>query len=72
MTPSAKQATPSTAPLQEASTQRTYTVHAADLPLCCPMPNMRLWDSHPRVYLPIETTGQEMCPYCGAQFVLIP
>lgn len=56
--------------LQKASTQQRYTIHASDLPLCCPMPNMRLWDAHPRVYLPIEETGQETCPYCGAQFVL--
>ena len=30
---------------------------AADLPLACPMPGMYLWNSHPRVYLPIEATG---------------
>ncbi len=41
-----------------------------DLPLHCPMPNMRLWDSHPRVYLPIEETGRERCPYCGTLYIL--
>ncbi|MCU0972309.1 MAG: zinc-finger domain-containing protein [Gammaproteobacteria bacterium] len=25
---------------------------------------------HPRVFLPIEKTGQATCPYCGAQYVL--
>ena len=53
-----------------ASTKRTYTVTKADLPLCCPMPDMRLWDSHPRVYLPIETTGEFTCPYCSAHYFL--
>ncbi len=45
-------------------------VTAADLPLHCPMPGKRLWDSHPRVYLPIENSAEETCPYCGTVFVL--
>ncbi|QBQ53903.1 zinc-finger domain-containing protein [Nitrosococcus wardiae] len=47
-----------------------YEVTRADLPLSCPMPSMELWNSHPRVYLPIEETGRERCPYCGAIYVL--
>lgn len=47
-----------------------YEVTRADLPLSCPMPSMALWNSHPRVYLPIEKTGQERCPYCGAIYIL--
>lgn len=31
---------------------------------------MALWNSHPRVYLPIEKTGRAKCPYCGAEYVL--
>ena len=46
-------------------------VTVADLPLHCPMPGKRLWDSHPKVYLPIEDSGQELCPYCGTLYVLI-
>jgi uncharacterized Zn-finger protein len=53
-----------------ANAQTRYEVGPADLPLCCPMPGMPLWNSHPRVYLPIEATGQARCPYCGAEFVL--
>ena len=45
-------------------------VAADDLPLHCPMPGKRLWDSHPRVYLPIEDSGEEICPYCGTVYVL--
>lgn len=47
-----------------------YEVTASDLPLHCPMPAMSLWDSHPRVYLPVEETGRAKCPYCGAEFIL--
>ncbi len=34
------------------------------------MPSMALWNSHPKVYLPIEATGQAQCPYCSALYVL--
>lgn len=53
-----------------ANTQNRYEVTAADLPLSCPMPGMSLWNSHPKVYLPIESTGEAVCPYCGAHYVL--
>jgi uncharacterized Zn-finger protein len=56
--------------LIEANAQNRYEVTRADLPLSCPMPGMSLWNSHPRVYLPIEASGQERCPYCGAVYVL--
>lgn len=45
-------------------------VYAADLPLSCPMPDQPLWNAHPRVYLPIEATGEAICPYCSAVYIL--
>ena len=57
-------------PLQPANARERYEVTAADLPLSCPMPSMALWNSHPRVFLPIEATGFAKCPYCSAEFVL--
>lgn len=48
------------------------SVTEQDLPLHCPLPSMSLWNSHPRVYLPIEATGKARCPYCGTQYVLQP
>lgn len=56
--------------LKPANAQNEYLVRSEDLPLSCPTPEMHLWNSHPRVYLPIEKTGRAKCPYCGAQFVL--
>lgn len=55
----------------QANAARCYEVRREDLPLSCPMPAMELWDSHPRVYLPIEETGREQCPYCGAIYILV-
>ena len=31
---------------------------------------MSLWNSHPRVYLPIEQSGWAKCGYCGAEYTL--
>lgn len=47
-----------------------YIITASMLPLACPLPDMPLWNAHPRVYLPIEETGDATCPYCGNCFVL--
>ena len=55
---------------QQACTKRRYEVTLADLPLSCPPREMRVWDAHPRVYLPILEAGLVTCPYCGAEFVL--
>lgn len=45
-------------------------VEAGDLPLHCPGPKTPLWNSHPRVFLPIETKGEARCPYCGTLYRL--
>ncbi len=47
-----------------------YTVSRKDLPLHCPLPGTSLWNSHPRVFLPIAETGKARCPYCGAEYIL--
>ena len=54
----------------KACTEKQYEVTHDQLPLCCPLPDQRIWDAHPRVYLPIEQTGQVTCPYCDAHYVL--
>ncbi len=53
-----------------ANSQNRYEVYSHDLPLSCPMPGMYLWNSHPKVYLPIKETGHAKCPYCGALYHL--
>ena len=46
-------------PLVPANAENRYEVTRADLPLSCPMPGMALWNSHPKVYLPIVDDGGE-------------
>ncbi len=53
-----------------ANAQHRYEVRAHDLPLSCPMPGMYLWNSHPKVYLPVEEAGEARCAYCGADYFL--
>ncbi|HBI21986.1 MAG TPA: zinc-finger domain-containing protein [Legionella sp.] len=55
---------------QPACAEKNYIVHRHELPLSCPTDDMALWNAHPKVYLPIEKTGSEVCPYCSARFVL--
>jgi uncharacterized Zn-finger protein len=53
------------------NSQRNIAITADDLPLHCPMPSMVLWNAHPRVYLPIQQTGEALCPYCGTKYMLV-
>lgn len=55
---------------QQDNTQRIIEVSTDDLPLHCPTPEMLLWNSHPRVFLPIEQKGEALCPYCGTLYRL--
>jgi uncharacterized Zn-finger protein len=38
----------------------------------CPSPkaDMKLWNTHPRVYLDIAQSGAAKCPYCGTVYKL--
>jgi uncharacterized Zn-finger protein len=49
---------------------RYVEITEEQLPLHCPMPDMVLWNAHPRVYLPIEEKGEALCPYCGTFYKL--
>lgn len=57
--------------LDNANTRQEYEVSRTDLPLSCPTPEQKIWNSHPRVYLPVEETGTAVCPYCSARYRLV-
>lgn len=48
----------------------TTEITASDLPLHCPMPGTPAWNQHPRVFLDVVHTGEVVCPYCSAHYVL--
>ena len=56
--------------LNDKAPRDSVAVSRKDLPLSCPRPRDELWNMHPRVYLPIEKTGEATCPYCGVHYVL--
>jgi len=38
----------------------------------CPSPkaDMKIWNSHPKVYLDVAASGAAKCPYCGTVYRL--
>ena len=38
----------------------------------CPSPQagMKLWNTHPRIYLDVAQKGAAKCPYCGTEYKL--
>jgi uncharacterized Zn-finger protein len=48
----------------------TVEISASQLPLHCPTTEQAVWNTHPRVFLPIEEEGEALCPYCGTRYVL--
>ena len=64
---------PHTAEQQGLDTPNDTKVHEVTrdiLPIHCPMPGSSLWNSHPRVYIPVAEKGRASCPYCGTEYVL--
>lgn len=44
------------------------TLTRSDFPLSCPLPNMTLWNMHPKVYLALDQDNHAMCPYCSTHY----
>jgi uncharacterized Zn-finger protein len=55
----------------QSGAEQVVKLTRADLPAYCPTESMGLWNSHPRVYIPLEETPVACCPYCGTRFELI-
>ncbi len=56
--------------------QKTVELLAKDLNshggVFCPSPlaDMKLWNSHPKVFLDVARTGHATCPYCSTEYRL--
>jgi len=53
-----------------ACTYEKITVTRDMLPICCPLPDMEVWNAHPRVYLAFNDENQATCPYCSTEYFL--
>lgn len=56
--------------MTENTASKPIAIDANDLPLHCPLPDAPLWARHPRVFLDLAHTGEAVCPYCSAHYVL--
>jgi uncharacterized Zn-finger protein len=55
-----------------ANSEASVMVRSKELPLHCPQPGSSLWNSHPRVFIPLQQVGDRYtCPYCGTRYTLI-
>lgn len=57
--------------MKESCAETIVEVSSSDLPVHCPMPGSSLWDSHPRVYIPLDNAKEASCPYCGTVYKLV-
>jgi len=56
--------------LSTPNAKNSYEVTEKDLPVHCPMPGSSLWNSHPRVFIALDKSGNGKCPYCGSEYHL--
>jgi len=57
--------------MKQPNSETVVSVTREQLPMHCPQPGSALWDSHPRVFIPLEESGEGTCSYCGTQFRLV-
>jgi len=54
------------------NSKKAVEVKATDLPIHCPTEGSSQWNSHPRVYIPVEENGgRAVCPYCSTTYKMI-
>ncbi len=58
--------------LKTPNSVKVIQVRRSELPVHCPRDGESLWNSHPRVYIPVEENGgQARCVYCSALYQLV-
>lgn len=57
--------------MHPSNAQTLVEVTRDELPIHCPTPDSSLWNSHPRVFIPLHETPQASCMYCGTVFRLV-
>ena len=57
--------------MKNSNQQAIIEVTKEELPMHCPAPDSALWNSHPRVFIPLEDTAEAACSYCGTVYKLV-
>lgn len=68
----AADAAPSSGPVAESVVELLATDLNPQGGVYCPSPkaDMKIWNTHPKVYLIVARTGEAKCPYCGTLYRL--
>ena len=57
--------------MHQPNSQTLVEVTRDELPIHCPTPDSSLWDSHPRVFIPLNESPEATCSYCGTVYRLV-
>jgi uncharacterized Zn-finger protein len=57
--------------MHEPNSRKFVEVTRDELPLHCPTLDSSLWNSHPRVYIPLDDVPEAACAYCGTVYRLV-
>ncbi|MEE3003748.1 MAG: zinc-finger domain-containing protein [Pseudomonadota bacterium] len=56
--------------MKNACSSKKVIITEDDLPLSCPMPNQKIANAHPKVFLPIDRSKSTICKYCSTEYIL--
>lgn len=57
--------------MHQPNAQTLVEVTLDELPIHCPTSDSSLWDSHPRVFIPLNDSPEARCSYCGTVYRLV-
>ena len=57
--------------MHQPNSETLVEVTRDELPIHCPTPDSSLWDSHPRVFIPLNDSPEAKCSYCGTVYRLV-
>jgi uncharacterized Zn-finger protein len=57
--------------MHQPNSQTLVEVTRDELPVHCPTPDSSLWNSHPRVFIPLNESPEARCSYCGTVYRLV-
>ena len=57
--------------MHQPNSQTLVEVTRDELPSHCPTPDSSLWNSHPRVFIPLDDSPEAKCSYCGTVYRLV-
>jgi uncharacterized Zn-finger protein len=63
-------ASPTTRPVAVVEVRASDLNHQGGVFCPSPLADMKLWNTHPKVYLDVARTGEARCSYCGTVYRL--